>query len=167
MCAHPVSQSCQSICNPMDCSHQAPLFMGFFQARRSPGGGDGNLFQYSCLEKSHGQRSLVATVHGVANSTTWLGDWICAQAHTHKHTHTHTHKTDLHFRNNVQVWRMAGKRTEWLGNSRNSDGLCELKETKQGTQNLPFTPPYLAIITCRLAHRGSVTSDKGLPSLKV
>ena len=26
---------------------------------RSPGVGHGNLFQYSCLEKSHGQRSLV------------------------------------------------------------------------------------------------------------
>ena len=26
---------------------------------RSPGGGNGNLFQYSCLGKSHGQRSLV------------------------------------------------------------------------------------------------------------
>ena len=26
---------------------------------RSPGGGNGNPFQYSCQEKSHGQRSLV------------------------------------------------------------------------------------------------------------
>ena len=26
---------------------------------RSPGGGHGNLLQYSCLENSHGQRSLV------------------------------------------------------------------------------------------------------------
>ena len=26
---------------------------------RSPGGGHGNPLQYSCLEKSHGQRSLV------------------------------------------------------------------------------------------------------------
>ena len=26
---------------------------------RSPGGGNGNPLQYSCLEKSHGQRSLV------------------------------------------------------------------------------------------------------------
>ena len=26
---------------------------------RSPGEGNGNPFQYSCLEKSHGQRSLV------------------------------------------------------------------------------------------------------------
>ena len=25
---------------------------------RSPGGGHGNLLQYSCLENSHGQRSL-------------------------------------------------------------------------------------------------------------
>ena len=28
--------------------------------RRSPGEGNGNVLQYSCLEKSHGQRSLVA-----------------------------------------------------------------------------------------------------------
>jgi len=27
--------------------------------RRSPGGGNGNPLQYSCLKKSHGQRSLV------------------------------------------------------------------------------------------------------------
>ena len=27
---------------------------------RSPGEGNGNLLQYSCLEKSHGQRSLVS-----------------------------------------------------------------------------------------------------------
>ena len=35
---------------------------------RSPGGGNGNLLQYSCLENSHGQRSLMAAVHGVAKS---------------------------------------------------------------------------------------------------
>ena len=28
-------------------------------SRRSPGGGDGNPLQYSCLENPHGQRSLV------------------------------------------------------------------------------------------------------------
>ena len=35
---------------------------------RSSGGGNGNPLQYSCLEKSHGQRSLVGynTVHGAA-----------------------------------------------------------------------------------------------------
>ena len=38
------------------------------------GGGHGNLFQYSCLENLHGQRSLVAAVHGVAKSQTSLSN---------------------------------------------------------------------------------------------
>ena len=33
---------------------------------RSLEGGPGNPFQYSCLENSHGQRNLAATVHGVS-----------------------------------------------------------------------------------------------------
>ena len=36
--------------------------------------------------KFHGQRSLVAIVHGVTKSRTWLS----MHAHTHTHTHTHT-----------------------------------------------------------------------------
>ena len=39
---------------------------------RSPGGGNGNPFQYSFLEKSHGQRSLAGC--GVAKSPTQLSD---------------------------------------------------------------------------------------------
>ena len=40
---------------------------------RLPGGGHGNPLQYSGLENSHGQRSLVgATVHGVTKSQTRL-----------------------------------------------------------------------------------------------
>ena len=39
---------------------------------RSPGRGHGNPLQYSCLENPHGQRSLVATVKGVAKSETRL-----------------------------------------------------------------------------------------------
>ena len=41
---------------------------------RSPGEGNGNPFQYSCVEKSHGQRSLGATVHGVTKSWTRWSD---------------------------------------------------------------------------------------------
>ena len=38
-------------------------------SRRSLGEGNGNPFQYSCLENPHGQRSLgLPTVHGVAVS---------------------------------------------------------------------------------------------------
>ena len=45
---------------------------------RSPGGGHGNPFQYSCLEDPHGQRSLA--VYGVAKSQTRL---------SFDYTHTH------------------------------------------------------------------------------
>ena len=40
---------------------------------RSLAGGHGNPLQY-CLENPHGQKSLVATVHGVAKSGTRLSD---------------------------------------------------------------------------------------------
>ena len=37
---------------------------------RSPGGGNGNLVQYSCLKNSMDRGDLWATVHGVAKSWT-------------------------------------------------------------------------------------------------
>ena len=44
-----------------------------FRLGRSPGVGNGSSLQYSCLETSHGQRSLAGyTAHGVAKSWTRL-----------------------------------------------------------------------------------------------
>ena len=40
----------------------------------SPGEGQGNPLQYSCQKNPHGQRSLRATVYGVAKSWTQLSD---------------------------------------------------------------------------------------------
>ena len=51
---------------------------------RSPGGGNGNPLQYSCLKNSMDRGAWWATVQGVSKSCTWLND----QAHTHTHTHT-------------------------------------------------------------------------------
>ena len=42
---------------------------------RSPGGGNGNPLQYSCLENLMDRGALQATVHGVTSSWTWLSDW--------------------------------------------------------------------------------------------
>ena len=39
-------------------------------SRRSPGGGHGNPFQYSCLENPTDRRAWQATVHGIINSKT-------------------------------------------------------------------------------------------------
>ena len=53
----------------------------------SPGVGNGNPLQYSCLENSMDTRAWQATVHEIAKSWTQLG----RQAHVHIHTCTHTH----------------------------------------------------------------------------
>ena len=41
---------------------------------RSPGGGHGNLLQYSCLENPMDRGAWWATVHGVAKNRTRLSD---------------------------------------------------------------------------------------------
>ena len=41
---------------------------------RSPGGGNGNPLQYSCLENSMDRGAWWATVHGVTKGQTWLSD---------------------------------------------------------------------------------------------
>ena len=50
---------------------------------RSPGAGNGNLFQYSCLENPMDRGAWWATVHGVSKSQTWLSDRACTQATLH------------------------------------------------------------------------------------
>jgi len=53
---------------------------------RSPGEGNGNPLQYSCLENPTERGAWRAIVHGVTKSRTRLSDFT----HTHTHTHTHT-----------------------------------------------------------------------------
>ena len=54
---------------------------------RSPGEGNGNPLQYSCLGNSMDRGAWQATVHRVAKSWTRLS----VHTLTHIHTHTHTH----------------------------------------------------------------------------
>ena len=60
---------------------------------RSPGGGNDNLLQYSCLENSTDREAWRAIVFGVSKSRTWLS------THTHTHTHTHTPETYISKKN--------------------------------------------------------------------
>ena len=43
-------------------------------SEKSPGGGNGNPFQYSCLGNSMGRGAEQATVHGATKSQTQLSD---------------------------------------------------------------------------------------------
>ena len=54
---------------------------------RSPGEGNGNPLQYSCLENPHGQRSLAG-----------YSPWGCKEWDTNEHTHTpaQTHLLSIH-----------------------------------------------------------------------
>ena len=70
-------------------------------SERSPGGGNGNLLQYSCLENPMDRGAWPVTVHGIANSQTWLSGWT--RTHTCVHAHTHTHRFI------TKYWRDCGQ----------------------------------------------------------
>ena len=58
---------------------------------RSPGEGNGNPLQYSCLENSLDRGAWWVTVHGVTESDmTEQLTHICMDVHTCMHTYTHT-----------------------------------------------------------------------------
>ena len=55
---------------------------------RSPGVGNGNPLQYSCLENSMDRGVWQATFYGVANKGTQLSMHMGACMHTHTHSHS-------------------------------------------------------------------------------
>ena len=55
---------------------------------RSPGEGNENTVQYSCLENHMDRRAWQTTVHRAAKSQTRLSTCVRARIHTHTHTHT-------------------------------------------------------------------------------
>ena len=61
----------ESICNAR-CTEDMGLIPGW---GRFPAGSNGNPLQYSCLENPMDRRAWWATVHGVAQSQTWLSTW--------------------------------------------------------------------------------------------
>ena len=63
--------------SPFGCSYNNAGDLGLIPGSgRSPGEGNGNSLQYSCLENPMDQRAWWATVHGVTKSRTRLTDFI-------------------------------------------------------------------------------------------
>ena len=79
--------------NPPDKAEAAGNTGSIPGSGRSSGEGNGNPFQYPCLENPMVRGAWQASVHGVAKNRTQLSAHrhIRARAHAHTHTHTHTH----------------------------------------------------------------------------
>ena len=90
-------------------------------SRRSPGEGNGNQVQYSCLENPMDGGAWWATVYGVTKSWTWLSDfifflsfhfkvkeftseWLILRYRQDKGSTRHLHKIDLKGRRNLSLW---------------------------------------------------------------
>ena len=80
----------------------------FPRTGRSPGGGHGNLLQYSCLENLLDRGAWRATVHGVAKS------WTRLRVSTN--THTNTNKQLSLGRQLLSGFYKAIQRTLFKGN---------------------------------------------------
>ena len=71
-------------------------------SERSPGGGNDNPLQYSCLGNPMDRGAWWATVHGVTKSQTQLNECM----HTHTYTYTHTHTYIIYTHTQVYyIWR--------------------------------------------------------------
>ena len=68
---------------------------------RSPRGGHGNPFQYSCLENPMDRGAWQATVHGVAGSWTRLSDFTFT-------CHFHALEKEMATHSSVLAWRIPG-----------------------------------------------------------
>ena len=56
------------------------------ESGRSPGGGNGNPFQYSCQDNPMDRGAWRATIHGVTKSRTQLSNWACKSEYNKKET---------------------------------------------------------------------------------
>ena len=70
-------------------------------SRRSPGEGNGNPFQYSCLENSMDRGAWWAAVQGVAGNQTRLSDFTFT-------FHFHTLEKEMATHSSVLAWRIPG-----------------------------------------------------------
>ena len=90
-----VARLCLTLCDSLRIGVSKGFPSGSVECRRrrrsrfdpwvggSPGGGNGNPLQYSCLENPMDRGTRWATVHGFAKSQTQLSTCVCTRAHTH------------------------------------------------------------------------------------
>ena len=73
---------------------------------RSPGQGNSNSFQYSCLGNAMDRKAWGG--YSIGSRKIIRHDWVTQGARTRAHTHTHTHTIQLSSNNNNKNWRFGG-----------------------------------------------------------
>ena len=82
----------------------------------SPGGGNDNPLQDSCVQNSMDRGAWWATAHRITKSQIWLSNWLHAHTHTHTRTHTRTHThahTHTYTYTRVKCRVLGIESTEW------------------------------------------------------
>ena len=145
----------------------------FPELGRCPGGGNGNLLQYSCLGNPTDRGAWQATVHGVTKSQTWLSDWasaiiywpLCFYLFLHLVPQCSSVVTalDIFERQVLTVWVYVFYLCVfyWL---RQSLWLCGSQQTvknilRDGNTRLPYLSPKKAICRKRSNRTGHGTTD--------
>ena len=151
--------------DPMDVTHQAPLSMGFFQARvlewvaisssrylpdpGVDGEGNGTPLQYSCLENPMDGGAWWAAVHGVAKSRTRLNDFTFT-------FHFHALEKEMATHSSVLAWRIPGTGEpgglQSMGSHRVWHDWNDLAAAAAGVESLSLA---LQMSSLPLSHLGS------------
>ena len=100
---------------------------------RSPGGGNGNLLQYSCLENPMDRRAWRLTVNAITELD------MTERTHTHMHTYTHTH-TPTHTHAHLHT-RVTLRRPTYIEPRLLTHRNCEIK-------NVLYCLKLLNLLSC-------------------
>ena len=129
---------------------------------RSPGEGNGNPLQYSCLENPLDRGAWWATVHGVAKSQTWLSNWA------------YTHSQDIHM-SSVNVFSscchisilLSTKQLQVFTGNTEALSLSEPTFVSRFSSDSPKPgqPRCAVTLACRAMHRQ--TCGQGLMTVQV
>ena len=108
-------------------------------SERSPGEGNGNPRQYSCLENPTDRGAWQATVHEVSKSRVQL----TTNTHTHTHTHTHTKRGCAHTRtDSIKIQEKANfRKTDRL--TKKHDHISQVAHYLRGSIDIFFSFKYI------------------------
>ena len=128
-------QMAQVVKNPLATAGDARDKCSIPGSGRSPGGGYGNLLQYSCWENCMDRGAWQATVYGVTNESDTIESLSLSLSLSLSHTHTHTHTHFIQCWNSLQVESRVS-----LASITDAKGLWGDRISPLASQRVPWCP---------------------------